>query len=56
MATWFISTLWSQSDSIRQIYMGGHEVADHTIAHVALPNVSEIIGARLWLNQVQCGA
>ena len=56
MATWFVSTLWSQPDFIRQIYMGGHELADHTVSHLALPNASEIIGARLWLNQVQCSA
>lgn len=37
---------------IRGLYMAGHEIATHTIDHVGLPNATEILGAKLWLNQV----
>jgi hypothetical protein len=31
------------------------EIATHTIDHVANPNVSQIVGARDWLNKVGGG-
>ena len=32
------------------------EIATHTIDHVASPNVTQIVGARDWLNNVRCAA
>lgn len=38
---------------VRQLYLDGHEIATHTVTHPSLPNVSQIVGARDWLNQVR---
>lgn len=33
-----------------------HEIATHTMTHAGLPNASEIVGARTWLNQARLPA
>ncbi|KAL4425709.1 hypothetical protein ABPG75_009725 [Micractinium tetrahymenae] len=50
-ATWFISIEYSQVEFVQQLYMKGHEIATHTYHHVGLPNATEIVSARTWLNQ-----
>ncbi len=40
-------------DLVQQAYLRGHEIATHTVHHFANANVTEIVGAKLWLNQVR---
>lgn len=51
-ATFFVSIDYTDPNLIRELYMGGHQIATHTVDHVAYANSSEILGAKLWLNQV----
>eukprot|EP00887_Chlorella_sp_A99_P000938 scaffold5.g938.t1 len=50
-ATWFVSITYTDPDLVRSLYMAGHEIATHTVDHVGQPNATEILGAKLWLNQ-----
>lgn len=47
-----MSTLNTDPVRAKETYQRGHEIATHTINHVAYPNVTEIVGARDWLNKV----
>lgn len=38
---------------VQEVFVRGHEIATHTVNHVANPNVEEIVGAKMWLNQVR---
>ncbi|GAB4816963.1 hypothetical protein N2152v2_004009 [Parachlorella kessleri] len=51
-ATWFVQTQFTDANLIMQLYMDNHEIATHTVTHPSLPNASEIVGARKWLNEV----
>ncbi|KAI3424258.1 hypothetical protein D9Q98_009612 [Chlorella vulgaris] len=48
-ATWFVSIEYTDPALVKQVYTRGHEIATHTINHVANPNASQIVGARDWL-------
>lgn len=37
---------------VQKLYMGGHEIATHTLDHIGNANASQIVGARKWLNEV----
>ncbi len=49
----FISVEYSQPEFVQLAYMSGHEIATHTVSHVGLPNMTQIVGARQWLNEVR---
>ena len=51
-ATWYISIQYTQPENVQMLYMKGHEVATHTFSHAGLPNATEIVSAKTWLNQV----
>lgn len=48
----FVSIEYTQPEYVQLAYMKGHEIATHTVHHVGLPNATEIVGARTWLNEV----
>lgn len=50
-ATWFVSVNYTDYHLVQEAYMLGHEIATHTVNHVADPDIMEIVGAKLWLNQ-----
>ncbi|EFN50750.1 hypothetical protein CHLNCDRAFT_59447 [Chlorella variabilis] len=50
-ATWFVSIDYTDPNLVKQVFVRGHEIATHTVHHVANPNASEIVGAREWLNE-----
>jgi len=50
-ATWYISVNYTDPALVQEVYMKGHEIATHTMNHVTLPGIDEIVGAKLWLNQ-----
>lgn len=50
---WFVSIDYTDAALVRQAYEKGHEIATHTVHHPYEPNATEIIGAKLWLNQVR---
>ena len=50
-----MSIEYTQPEYIQLAYMSGHEIATHTAHHVGLPNLTEIVGARQWLNEVGAG-
>lgn len=43
---------YTQPEYVQLAYMSGHEIATHTVHHAGLPNLTEIVGARQWLNEV----
>ena len=51
-ATWFVQAQFTDANLIMQLYLDNHEIATHTVTHPSLPNASEILGARKWLNEV----
>lgn len=53
---WYVSVNFTDPNLVQQSYIRGHEIATHTISHVANPNATEIVGAKLWLNQVRLPA
>lgn len=50
-ATWFTSIQYTDPNLVKQVFIRGHEIATHTVNHVANPNATEIVGARDWLNK-----
>ncbi|KAI9199630.1 uncharacterized protein BJ171DRAFT_562624 [Polychytrium aggregatum] len=44
-ATFFISTQWTDYWSVQRLFGSGHEIAVHTMTHVATPPLSEIQGS-----------
>ena len=48
-ATWFVTTADTKPELVQALYMGGHEIATHTMTHPVNPSAGEIIGARRWL-------
>lgn len=48
--TWFVSINYTDPHLVQEVYMKGHEIATHTLNHVMNPDVTEIVGAKLWLN------
>lgn len=59
-ATWFVCPEWiaegwapqrSVPALVRQLFLGGHEIASHTLTHPRWPSAAEIVGARAWLNE-----
>lgn len=51
-ATWLVSSEFTEPSLVRKLYMLGHEVASSSMHIISLPNATEILGAKLWLNQV----
>ena len=51
-ATWFVMAQDTQPDLVRQLYSAGHEIATQTLTGPGMPNATEIVGCRTWLNQV----
>ncbi|KAL4438527.1 hypothetical protein ABPG77_000175 [Micractinium sp. CCAP 211/92] len=48
-ATWFVSIDYTDPNLVKQVYVRGHEIATHTVDHLANPNTTQIVGARDWL-------
>ncbi|KAL4424144.1 hypothetical protein ABPG75_001445 [Micractinium tetrahymenae] len=48
-ATWFVSIDYTDPNLVKQVFVRGHEIATHTINHLANPNTTQIVGARDWL-------
>ena len=49
---WFVSQNYTDCSMVQKMYERGDEIASHTITHPANPNATEIVGQRMWLNQV----
>ncbi|PRW61614.1 chitin [Chlorella sorokiniana] len=50
-ATWFVSMNYTDYHLVQEVYMKNHEIATHTLHHVADPDLFQIVGMKLWLNQ-----
>ncbi|PSC74660.1 carbohydrate esterase family 4 [Micractinium conductrix] len=50
-ATWFVSQNYTDYHLVQEVYMANHEIASHTLHHVADPDLLQIVGMKLWLNQ-----
>ncbi|KAL4853807.1 hypothetical protein ACK3TF_005288 [Chlorella vulgaris] len=50
-ATWFVSMNYTDYHLVQEVYMKNHEIATHTLYHVADPDLFQIVGMKLWLNQ-----
>lgn len=48
-ATWFVSIDYTDPNLVKQVFVRGHEIATHTVDHLANPNTTQIVGARDWL-------
>ncbi|PSC74458.1 chitin deacetylase-like isoform e [Micractinium conductrix] len=48
-ATWFVSVDYTDPNLVKQVFVRGHEIATHTVNHLANPNVTQIVGAKKWL-------
>ncbi|CAG8560891.1 7182_t:CDS:2, partial [Acaulospora morrowiae] len=48
--TYYVSTQYTDYSLVTRWYSSGHEVADHTMTHVAIPPEDEIIGNKKALN------
>ena len=51
-ATWFVMAQDTQPELVRQLYSAGHEIATQTLTGPGMPDATEIVGCRTWLNQV----
>ena len=49
-ATFFVSTQYTEYWSVQRLYSLGHEIAMHTMTHVAQPPLNQIVGAHSALN------
>ncbi|KAJ3191788.1 hypothetical protein HK101_007413 [Irineochytrium annulatum] len=45
--TYFVSTDWTNYHDVQILFANGQEVADHTMEHVALPDLAQIQGQRM---------
>ncbi|KAL4424145.1 hypothetical protein ABPG75_001446 [Micractinium tetrahymenae] len=50
-ATWFVSQNYTDYHLVQEVYMKNHEIATHTLYHVPNPDLFQIVGMKLWLNQ-----
>ncbi|PSC71048.1 chitin deacetylase-like isoform e [Micractinium conductrix] len=48
-STFFVTSEGSQPAAVQALYLGGSEIATHTMTHPSLPSAEEIIGARTAL-------
>ena len=49
-ATFFVSTQFTDYSYVQSLFSQGHEIAVHTMNHVAIPSTGEINGAQSALN------